>query len=144
MRIQAASKAVEDGGGSAAKRKLASLEATKKAAASSSGGAAADDGTAAFISESDILGPRKKAKADYEERVASIARGREGREKFGSMKGKRKKETPSSSTNREKARNKPIMMIMGSKGVRGKKKQSLHEKQKRLRAHIDKAKKTHH
>jgi protein SDA1 len=144
LRIQAASKAVEDGGGSAAKRKLASLEATKKAAASSSGGAAADDGTAAFISESDILGPRKKAKADYEERVASIARGREGREKFGSMKGKRKKETPSSSTNREKARNKPIMMIMGSKGVRGKKKQSLHEKQKRLRAHIDKAKKTHH
>ncbi len=141
MRIQAASKAVENGGGSAAKRKLASLEATKKQAASSSG---ADDATAAFISESDILGPRKKAKADYEERVASIARGREGREKFGSMKGKRRKETPSSSTNREKARNKPIMMIMGSKGVRGKKKQSLQEKQKRLRAHIERAKKAHH
>lgn len=141
MRIQAASKAVENGGGPAAKRKLASLEATKKQAASSSG---ADDATAAFISESDILGPRKKAKADYEERVASIARGREGREKFGSMKGKRRKETPSSSTNREKARNKPIMMIMGSKGVRGKKKQSLQEKQKRLRAHIERAKKTHH
>ena len=142
LRIQAASKAVENGGGSAAKRKLASLEANKKAAASSSGGA--DDTTAAFISESDILGPRKKAKADYEERVASIARGREGREKFGSMKGKRKKETPSSSTNREKARNKPIMMIMGSKGVRGKKKQSLHEKQKRLRAHIERGKKAYH
>jgi protein SDA1 len=141
LRIQAASKAVENGGGPAAKRKLASLEATKKQAASSSG---ADDATAAFISESDILGPRKKAKADYEERVASIARGREGREKFGSMKGKRRKETPSSSTNREKARNKPIMMIMGSKGVRGKKKQSLQEKQKRLRAHIERAKKTHH
>lgn len=140
LRIQAASKAVEDGGGSAAKRKLASLEASKKQA-----GAGADDVTAAaFISESDILGPRKKAKADYEERVASIARGREGREKFGSMKGKRKKETPSSSTNREKARNKPIMMIMGSKGVRGKKKQSLQEKQKRLRAHIERAKKAYH
>jgi protein SDA1 len=141
LRIQAASKAVEDGGGPAEKRKLASLEATKKAASSSG----ADDSTAAaFISESDILGPRKKAKADYEERVASIARGREGREKFGSMKGKRRKETPSSSTNREKARNKPIMMIMGSKGVRGKKKQSLHDKQKRLRAHIDRAKKAYH
>jgi protein SDA1 len=76
--------------------------------------------------------------------MASIARGREGREKFGSLKGKRKKETPSSSTNREKARNKPIMMIMGSKGVRGKKKQSLREKQKRLRAHIDRTKKAHH
>ncbi|KAN0105324.1 protein required for actin cytoskeleton organization and cell cycle progression [Russula decolorans] len=152
LRIQAASKAVENGGGSAAKRKLASLEATKKqqAAASSSlsggggGGGEDDASTAAFISENDILGPRKKAKADYEERVASIARGREGREKFGSMKGKRRKETPSSSTNREKARNKPIMMIMGSKGVTGKKKQSLHEKQKRLRAHIDRAKKAHH
>ncbi len=139
MRIQAASNAIENGGGSAAKRKLASLESAKKAASSG-----ADDTTAAFISESDILGPRKKAKADYEERVASIARGREGREKFGSMKGKRKKETPSSSTNREKARNKPIMMIMGSKGVRGKKKQSLQEKQKRLRAHIERARKAHH
>lgn len=140
LRIQAATKAVEGGGGSAAKRKLASLEAAKKAASSG----ANDDTAATFISESDILGPRKKAKADYEERVASIARGREGREKFGSLKGKRKKETQSSSTNREKARNKPIMMIMGSKGVKGKKKQSLREKQKRLRAHIDKAKKGHH
>ena len=140
LRLQAATKAVESGGGSAAKRKLASLEAAKKAASSS--GVGGD--TPTFISEMDILGPRKKAKADYEERMASIARGREGREKFGSLKGKHRKETPSSSTNREKARNKPIMMIMGSKGVRGKKKQSLREKQKRLRAHIDKAKKAHH
>jgi protein SDA1 len=145
LRIQAATKAIENGGGTAAKRKLASLEAAKKASSSSGGGGGAnDDNTATFISESDILGPRKKAKADYEERIASIARGREGREKFGSSKGKRKKETPSSSTNREKARNKPIMMIMGSKGVRGKKKQSLRDKQKRLRAHIDRAKKSHH
>ncbi|KAH9072189.1 protein required for actin cytoskeleton organization and cell cycle progression [Lactarius deliciosus] len=139
LRLQAATKAVESGGGSTAKRKLASLEAAKKVADSSGPG-----DTPTFVSEGDILGPRKKAKADYEERMASIARGREGREKFGSLKGKRKKETASSSTNREKARNKPIMMIMGSKGVRGKKKQSLREKQKRLRAHIDRAKKGHH
>lgn len=139
LQIQAATKAVESGGGSAAKRKLASLQTAKKAASSSGAGDAPT-----FVSESDILGPRKKAKADYEERMASIARGREGREKFGSLKGKRNKEMPSSSTNREKARNKPIMMIMGSKGVRGKKKQSLREKQKRLRAHIEKAKKAHH
>jgi len=144
LRIQSATKAVESGGGTAAKRNLASLEAAKKAASSSRGGANDDDDAAAFISESDILGPRMKAKAGYEERIASIARGREGREKFGSLKGKRKKEAASSSTNREKARNKPIMMIMGSKGVRGKKKQSLREKQKRLRAHIDRAKKAHH
>jgi protein SDA1 len=137
LRIQAATKAVEEGGGTAAKRKLASLEVAKKAAAGA-------DEAAMFISENDILGPRKKAKADYEERIASIAKGREGREKFGSLKGKRKKDTPSSSTNREKARNKPIMMIMGSKGVKGKRKQSLRQKQKRLRAHIDKAKKSYH
>ena len=100
LQIQAATKAVESGGGSAAKRKLASLQANKKAASSSGAGDAPT-----FVSESDILGPRKKAKADYEERMASIARGREGREKFGSLKGKRKKEMASSSTNREKARN---------------------------------------
>jgi protein SDA1 len=104
-----------------------SLSAVEKA-----GSSGADDTSTAFIvSESDILGPRKKAKADYEERIASIARGREGREKFGSLKGKRKKETASSSRHREKARNKPMMMTMGSKGWRGKKKQSLREKQKR-------------
>jgi protein SDA1 len=94
------------------------------------------------VSESNILGPRKKAKADYEDRIGSIARGREGREIFVSLKGKQK-ETASSSTNREKARNKPIMMILGSKGVKGKK-QSLREKQKRLRAHIERENKGHH
>lgn len=97
-----------------------------------------------FVSEGEILGPRKKAKADYEERMASIAKGREGRERFGSLKGKKNKDTPSSSTNREKARNKPIMMILSSSGVRGKKKASLRDKQKKLRAHIDKAKKAYH
>lgn len=95
-----------------------------------------------FISEQDILGPRKKAKADYEERMASIRAGREGREKFGSMKGKQNKANPSSSTNREKARNKPIMMIMGSEAVRSKKKASLRDKQQKLRAHIKKAKRS--
>lgn len=97
-----------------------------------------------FVSENDILGPRKKAKADYAERMASIEKGREGREKFGSLRGKKNKEAPSSSTNREKARNKPLMMILGSRAVRGKKKASLREKQQKLRAHIDRAKKSGH
>ena len=95
-----------------------------------------------LVSENDILGPRKKPKADYEERMASIRAGREGREKFGSMKGKQNKANPSSSTNREKARNKPIMMIMGSQAVRSKKKASLRDKQQKLRAHINKAKRS--
>ncbi|KAH0830417.1 SDA1-domain-containing protein [Lanmaoa asiatica] len=137
LRIKAATKAVESGGGSKAKRKLAALEASKKAATG-------DGSTDAFISENDILGPRKKAKADYAERIASIEKGREGREKYGSLKGKKKKETPSSSTNREKARNKPIMMILSSGAVRGKKKASLREKQQKLRAHIERSKKAHH
>jgi len=137
LRIQAATKAVEQGGGSRAKRKLAALEANKKAVE-------ADHSSNTFISENDILGPRKKVKADYAERIASIEKGREGREKFGSLKGKKKKGAPSSSTNREKARNKPVMMILSSKAVKGKKKASLREKQQKLRAHIERAKRTHH
>ncbi|KAG5643900.1 hypothetical protein DXG03_009471 [Asterophora parasitica] len=137
LRIQEANKAVDNGGGSHAKRKLATLEANKKAIQ----GGEQDN---SFISENDILGPRKKAKADYAERMASIQKGREGREKFKSNKGKVNKESASSSTNREKARNKPIMMILSSGAVRGKKKASLREKQQRLRKHIEKAKKMRH
>ncbi|KAH8116301.1 SDA1-domain-containing protein [Phellopilus nigrolimitatus] len=90
---------------------------------------------AVLLGEQDILGSRKKAKATYEERMASVREGREGREKFGSNKGKKRKDVPSSSTNREKARNKPIMMIMASSAVRGKKKASLMEKQRKMRKH---------
>jgi protein SDA1 len=139
LRLQAAQKAVDAGGGSKAKRKLATLEAQKKANALD----APQDN--AFISELDILGPRKKAKANYEERMESIAKGREGREKFGSQKGKRRKDgAAGSTTNKEKARNKPIMMIMGSGKVRGKKKSSLRDKQLKLRRHTEQAKKAHH
>lgn len=137
LRIKAATKEAESSGGSAAKRKLAVLEAQKKANSHSQ--PAAD----VFLSEGDIEGPRKKAKSDYEERVASIQKGREGREKFGSAKGKKNKDAPSSSTNREKARNKPLMMILASGAVRSKKKASLRDKQKKLRAHIERAKKSH-
>jgi len=73
--------------------------------------------------------------------MASIEKGREDRGAFGSKKGKRK-EVPSSSTNKEKARNKPFMMVMSSGAVRGKKRASLKEKQQRLRRHIDKAKRS--
>ncbi|KJA27481.1 hypothetical protein HYPSUDRAFT_35380 [Hypholoma sublateritium FD-334 SS-4] len=138
LRMKAAMKDVETTGGSKAKRKLAALEFAQKSHTTDQ--QTQDD----FISENDILGPRKKAKADYAERMASIQKGREGREKFGSKKGKQNKAQPSSSTNREKARNKPIMMMLGSLAVKGKKKQSLREKQQKLRAHIDKAKKSHH
>jgi protein SDA1 len=132
LRLQAARKSVEVGGGSNAKRKLAALEASRKSAVQS--GQQSDT----FVSEIDILGPRKKAKSDYAERIASIEKGREGREKFGSYKGKKNK-VASSSTNREKARNKPVMMILGSGAVNRKRKVSLREKQQKLRAHMDRS-----
>ncbi|KAF8644117.1 hypothetical protein AX16_008646 [Volvariella volvacea WC 439] len=93
-----------------------------------------------FLSDNDILGPRKKIKADYAERLAAIQKGREGREKYGS-RGKQK-EPGSSTTNREKAKNKPLMMILSSGSVKGKRKASLREKQQKLRAHINQAKKS--
>lgn len=122
-------------GNSAAKRKLSALEASKRTA---------EGDQQVFLSEMDILGPRKKAKADYAERMESIQKGREGREKFGSSKGKKNSGTVSSSTNREKARQKPLMMILASGSVKSKKKASLRDKQKRLRAHIERAKKSGH
>ena len=123
LRIKAATKAVENGGGTAVKRKLAALEAEKR---SHNQTTTPED---AFLTEGEILGPRKKSKMDYEERMASIQKGREGREKFGSKKGKKDKEAPSSSTNREKARNKPIMMAVHSNKVMQKKKASLRDVQ---------------
>lgn len=102
------------------------------------------EGEAVLLGEADILGPRKKAKATYEERMASVKEGREGREKFGSHKGKKNKEAPSSSTNREKKRNKPLMMVMASREVRGKKKASLMDKQRKMRKHTESQKKRKH
>lgn len=118
--------------GKSKKRKLAELQANKNAV-----------NAGAFLSEADLLGPRKKAKATYEERIASIQEGREGREKFGSKKGKIMKENPSSTTNKEKRKNKPIMMVLASQGVRSKKTLSLSAKQRNLRKHIQTAKKAY-
>ena len=115
------------------------LEAQKKVTATITD----DDPSLGILTESTILGARKKAKADYEERMASVAKGREGREKFGSSKGK-KKGVISSTTNREKKRSKPIMMARQSGAVRAKKMSSMRDKQKRIRAHIDRAKKAYH
>jgi protein SDA1 len=93
------------------------------------------------VDEANILGPRKKAKQDYEQRMASIQEGREGREKFGSKKGKKEK---GSTTNREKARNKNFMMIAHKQSVLFKSKRSLFDKQKQLRAAINKQKRLKH
>lgn len=103
LRLKAAREAAEQGGGTAAKRKLAQLEAAKRSSS--------NDEQSRFLTEDEILGARKRTKQNYEERMESIRKGREGREKFGSAKG-RKTGTPSSTTNREKKRNKPLMMAV--------------------------------
>lgn len=96
-----------------------------------------------IVTEAAIMGPRKKAKQDKEERLASIAAGREGREKFGASSARRKAirdEHGGSSTNREKERQKNFLMIAHKKSVKGKKKRSLREKQIVLRRAADKRK----
>ncbi|KAN0062415.1 Severe Depolymerization of Actin [Thecaphora frezii] len=142
LRIAHLESLISTGGlaGARAKKELETLKASqKKRSASSSAGGSGADGE--FLEEGDILGPRKKAKADYEERLKSIEKGREDREKYGSRKGKKNKEVASSSTNREKNKGKNFQMVAKSWGVRSKKKASLREKSKKLRKHIDKAKK---
>lgn len=89
------------------------------------------------VSESTILGPRKKAKMDYEARMASIEEGRTDRPKFGSKKGSKDR---GSTTNREKTRNKNFMMVAHKWQVLAKGKRSLVDKQKQLRAAINKQK----
>lgn len=86
------------------------LEAQKKA--NNTAGGAGGDGDDVFLGEGDILGPRKKVKENYDERMARIAEGREGRDKFGSSKGKKKQEVYSSSSNKEKRKTKPIMLAI--------------------------------
>ncbi|OAD71911.1 hypothetical protein PHYBLDRAFT_97053, partial [Phycomyces blakesleeanus NRRL 1555(-)] len=91
-----------------------------------------------LVDEFAILGPRKKAKQDYEERMASIQEGREGREKFGSKKGNKDR---GSTTNREKSRNKNYVMIAHKRDVVMKAKRSMKDKQVAHRAAIEKQKK---
>jgi protein SDA1 len=90
-----------------------------------------------YVDEWAILGPRKKAKQDREERIQHAAEGREGREKFASKKATRREEGPhTSTTNREKARKKNLMMTIhkirkGGKGslvAQGKKFKSMERK----------------
>ena len=75
-----------------------------------------------------------RRKMNKEERMASIKEGREDREKFSSRKGKRENER--STTNREKERKKNFVMMIHKKAVQGKRKMSLRDRQKVLKAHV--------
>ena len=134
LRIAAAEEAIAQGGlaGNRAKRQLEQLKSLKRTTSAAA---------STFLDQADILGPRKKAKATYDDRIASIEKGREDREKYGSKKGKKNKEKDSSSTNREKQKSKNFQMIARSWSVRSKKNASLREKSRRLRKHVETSKK---
>lgn len=88
--------------------------------------------------ESSNLVNADRKKMNKEERIASIMEGREGREKFGSKKGQR--DAPHSTTNKEKERKKNFVMMIHKKSVQGKRKMSLRDRQKVLRAHVQRQK----
>ncbi|CAK7902601.1 protein Sda1p [[Candida] anglica] len=92
--------------------------------------------------DSTTLVGKVKYKQLREERIALANEGKEDREKFGSRRGKR--DAPHSTTNKEKARKKNFVMMIHKKAVQGKQKLSLRDRQKVLRAHIDKQKKKGH
>ena len=129
LRTAAAKEEADNGGGGAARRKLAALAAARKA----NNIGDADN----FLTEGTIIGVQKKAKSTYEERLAAIAEGREGREKFSSMKGKKLAEKEHSTTNEEKRKKKAFAMVAASRGVRKKNTSSLQQKSQKLRKHID-------
>lgn len=91
--------------------------------------------------DSTTLVGKIKYKQLREEKIAAAKEGKTDRS-FGSRKGKI--ETPHSTTNREKARKKNFVMMIHKKAVQGKQKLSLRDRQKVLRAHIDKQKKKGH
>ena len=76
------------------------------------------------ITAEDIMGPRKRTKDDYAARLSSIAQGREGREKYSAPR-RKSRSTSKGSTNKEKARNKPLMMVMSGNIRRRKKKNGV-------------------
>jgi len=74
----------------------------------------------------------KRKRHDKEARLSSVLAGREGREKFSGPRKKRQNEF-ASTTNKEKSKKKPFMMIAKSRKAKVKTKRSFREKQVALR-----------
>lgn len=74
----------------------------------------------------------KKMKHDKESRLATVHAGREGRDSFSKPRQKRQNEH-ASTTNKEKLKSKPFMMITHGRNARAKGKKSFREKQIALR-----------
>ncbi|AOA61581.1 Actin cytoskeleton organization [Komagataella phaffii CBS 7435] len=92
------------------------------------------------VDSSKLVGSTKY-KQNKEERLAHVKAGRD-EDAHGSRRGKREGEH--STTNKEKARKKNFLMTIHKRGVQSKQKMALRDKQKVLRAHIDKQKKKGH
>ena len=85
-----------------------------------------------IVNLSEIESVHKKMRHDKESRLETVLAGREGREKFSKPKPKRQNEF-ASTTNKEKLKKKPFMMVSHSKKSRWKTKKSFREKQLALR-----------
>ena len=94
-----------------------------------------------LVDSAALVGP-VKYKLLKEERIALAREGKDDREKFGSRRGKR--DTAHSTTNKEKARKKNFVMMIHKKAVKGKQKLSLRDRQKVLKAHVERQKKGKH
>ena len=82
-----------------------------------------------LVSLANIEMVHKKRRHDKEARMATVLEGREGREKFGSRKGKMN--PMASTTNKQKLKNKNIMMVKHK--FKAKAKKSFVQKQRDLK-----------
>lgn len=90
------------------------------------------------VDEAVLTGGVKRGKSDKEARLAAVAEGREGREKYGSSRGQKLKEKAHSTTNKEKERKKNFLMTLG-KAKKGQKRK-LVEVRRGLKDHADRQK----
>ena len=91
-----------------------------------------------IVDPTDIEGYRKKIRKTLEERMESVKAGREGRSYM--AKKALKKREGKATTNEEKLKNKPFMLVRYSRDIQKKKNRSAREVQKAKRAHVLKQK----
>ena len=104
----------------------------KKRKHTTAASSAADKGNSELVDLASIENIVKKMRHDKEARLATVHAGREGRESFSKPRQKRQNEH-ASTTNKEKTKSKPFMMITHGRNARAKGKKSFREKQIALR-----------
>ncbi|XP_038063105.1 protein SDA1 homolog [Patiria miniata] len=100
-----------------------------------------DEKSGEVLSLNRIEGINSRPRHDKEARLATVMAGREGRKKYGSKKGRMNPNA--STTNKEKKKKKPFMMVKQKIGVRVKTKRSFRDKQIALRDSLLKKQKRH-